>query len=186
MVAAVNIQAPASPLTGGASVDRTEHPLKELDSSNQQAVVVNISAEGAKRAGTATQAAQAAPSAQGLPARPDDGSDVQLTAQQLQASAPKAPPADASGGGAGGAAPAGGETPAVSTSASTSTSTTQTYEPADTDEDGTVSPMERQAYETKLADEKAATQAEQSARTAEAGAAVKAYEAVEQLGSAAG
>jgi len=174
MVAAVNTQAPASPLTGGASGDRTEHPLKELDSGNQQAVVVNISAEGAKRAGTATQADQ------GLPVRLDDGSDVQATARQLQASAPEAPPADASGGGAGGAAPADSETPAVSTS------TTQTYEPADTDEDGTVSPMERQAYETKLADEKAAIQAEQSARTAEAGAAVKAYEAVEQLGSAAG
>lgn len=174
MVAAVNIQAPASPLTGGASVDRTEQPHRELDSGNQQAVVVNISAEGAKRAGTATQADQ------GLPVRLDDGSDVQVTAPQLQTSAPKAPPADASRGGAGGAAPAGGETTAISTS--TSTSTAQTYEPADTDEDGTVSPMERQAYETKLADEKAAAQAEQSARTAEAGAAVKAYEAVEQLG----
>ncbi|KQV96372.1 hypothetical protein ASC91_02130 [Pelomonas sp. Root1237] len=182
MVAAVNTQAPASSLTGGASVDRTEQPAKELDSGSQRAVVVNISVEGAKRAGTVTQAAQAAPSAQGLPARLDDGSDVQVTSQQRQASAPKAPPADASGGGAGGAAPAGGETPAVSTS----TSTTQTYEPADTDEDGTVSPMERQAYEAKLADEKAAAQAEKSARAAEADAAVRAYEAVEQLGGAEG
>ncbi|WP_457351332.1 hypothetical protein [Roseateles sp. P5_D6] len=177
MVAAVNTQAPASPLTSGASAGRTEQPAKELDSGNLQDVVVKISTEGAKRAGTATQAAQAAPSAQGLPARPDDGGDVQVTAQQLQASAPKAPPADASGGGA---APAGGETPAVSTS------TSQTYEPADTDEDGTVSPMERQAYEAKLADEKAAAQAEKSARAAEADAAVRAYEAVEQLGGAEG
>ncbi|KQV53031.1 hypothetical protein ASC95_09680 [Pelomonas sp. Root1217] len=181
MVAAVNTQTPASPLTGGASVDRTEQPLKELDSGDQQAAVVNISAEGAKRAGTATQATQAAPSVQDQPARLDDGSAVQVTAPQLQTSAPKAPPADASGGGAGGAAPAGGETTAVSTSASTS----QTYEPADTDEDGTVSPMERQAYEAKLADEKAAAQAEKSARAAEADAAVRAYEAVEQLGGAA-
>lgn len=180
MVAAVNTQAPASSLTGGASVDRTEQPAKELDSGSQRAVVVNISVEGAKRAGTVTQAAQAAPSAQSLPARLDDGSDVQVTSQQLQASAPKAPPADASDGGAGGAAPAGSETPAVSTSA------TPTYEPADTDEDGTVSPMERQAYEAKLADEKAAAQAEKTARAAEADAAVRAYEAVEQLGGAEG
>lgn len=180
-------------------------PAEWLDPGNKspstaedpQAVVVKISAEGAQRAEAVTQAAtqpatqaatQAAPNAEDLPVRLDGGGSGQVSVQEFKASEPKAPPA----GGARAAAPAGGQAPAggagggvAAASVSTTPSSSQTYEPADTDEDGTVSPLEQQAYEVKLAAEKAAKAAEAagSERTAEAAAAVKAYEAIEQLGA---
>lgn len=177
-------------------------PAEWLDPGNKspstaedpQAVVVKISAEGAQRAEAVTQAVtqaatQAAPNAEDLPVRLDGGGSGQVSVQEFKASEPKAPPA----GGARAAAPAGGQAPAggaaggvAAASVSTTPSSSQTYEPADTDEDGTVSPLEQQAYEVKLAAEKAAKAAEAagSERTAEAAAAVKAYEAIEQLGAA--
>ncbi len=146
-----------------------------------QAAVVQISAEGAKRAEAAAQAAPAAPQAEDLSARLDGGGAGQVSVQQFKASEPPAPPA---GGGASARAqaPADGGGSAVGVSSTPSSS--QTYDPADTDQDGQVSPRERQAYEAKLADAKQAQALANSGRAAEVGAAVKAYEAVEQLGAA--
>jgi len=85
-----------------------------------------------------------------------------------------------------GARPAGGPPPAGggSQAASTTGGGAETYEPADANEDGKVSAQEQQAYDARLAAERAAAQGAGSRRTAEADAAVKAYEAVEQLGQA--
>ncbi len=54
------------------------------------------------------------------------------------------------------------------------------YDPADVDRDGAVTPRERAQYDTRLATERAAEAAAQ-ARTPEVDAAVKEYEAVEQM-----
>ncbi|MFG6431741.1 hypothetical protein [Roseateles sp. LYH14W] len=83
-----------------------------------------------------------------------------------------------------GARPAGGQPPAGAgaKAAGATSSSAETYEPADANEDGKVSVQEQQAYDARLAAEKAAN----SGRTAQADAAVKAYEAVEQLGQDSG
>jgi hypothetical protein len=65
------------------------------------------------------------------------------------------------GGGGGGAKPA-------ATSSSSSTSSTKTYDPADTNKDGTVSPAEQVAYATKQAAAKAAAAKEAAAKEAAA------------------
>ncbi|MGM9481750.1 hypothetical protein ACS5PN_11260 [Roseateles sp. NT4] len=149
---------------------------------DQQAAVVRISPEGARQA---EAAAQAAPSTQQLQTQPDGDAGSQVT---LQASKAPEPQAAATDGGnvsvARGAPPAGGGG-AASSAASTS-STRQTYELADTNQDGQVSPMEETAYEARLAAEKQAKAEASAPRAAEAGAAVKAYEAVDQLGAAGG
>jgi EF-hand domain pair/EF hand len=195
MVTTINTQALASSVSSGASSRRAERPdaeqaFKALDSGAKgyltaddlQAAVVKISAEGARRADTA---GPAAPGAQEMFAQMDGDGDGKVTQQEFKAAEPKAPPS----GGAQGAKPAGGQPPASAAgagagtkAASSTSSSSETYEPADTNEDGKVSAQEQQAYDARLAAEKAATQAAGSARTAEADAAVKAYEAVEQLG----
>ena len=199
MVTAINTQALANSVSGSKSSTKTEKPdseqiFKELDTGGKgyltvddlQAAVVKISAEGAQRADVAAQAAPNAPSAQDLLARLDGDGNGQVTQQEFKAGEPKAPPAAASsGGGARAAAPAGGQAPAGGAEAGGAvSSSSQIHDPADTDEDGKVSAREQQAYEVKLADEKAAAQEANGPRAAEADAAVKAYAAVEQLGAA--
>ena len=197
-----NTQAQASSLSGTVPSGRTERPdtdqaFKALDSGNKgyltaddlQAAVVKISAEGARRADAAQggdAAGKPAPSAQAVLARLDSDSDGKVTEQEFKAAAPKAAPADGAGG-AQAAQPAGGQ-PAASGvggaaggAAGGVSSSARTYEPADTNEDGEVSAREQQAYDAKLAADKAA-QAAGGGRTAEADAAVKAYESVVQLG----
>jgi hypothetical protein len=165
MVTAINPQALAGSVTSGASAGRAEQLAKEPQTVDDlQAVVVRISAEGAKRSDAPTQAAPSAQELAGQVAGDGDG-DGQVTPQAIKASEPREPAAPAEEG-------------------SAVSSTSPTYEPADTDEDGTVTPQEQQAYEVKLADEKAAAQAANSARPVAADAAVKTYEAVEQLGVA--
>ena len=191
MITAVNTQALAASVSGGASSRQAERPdaeqaIKALDSGDKgylsaddlQAAVVKISAEGARRADAA---GRSAPSAQEMIAQLDGDGDGKVTQQEFKAAEPKAPPS----GGAQGAKPAGGQPPAGAAGAgggSKTASSTETYEAADTNEDGKVSAQEQRAYDAKLAAEKAAAQAASSGRNVEADAAVKAYEAVEQLG----
>lgn len=180
MITAVDAQALASTTNADRARRPESEPLfKQLDSGNKgyltvddlQAAVVRISAQGARRADAA---APAAPGAQDILARLDGDGDGKVTRQEFKAAEPKGA---ATGGG--GAAPAGAQAPAGGAAASS----TQVDEPADTNEDGKVSALEQQAYEAKLAAEKAAA-ATASGRSSGAVAAVKAYEAVEQLGQA--
>lgn len=165
MVTAVINQAPASSL----SAARAEEAVKDVDAGNKgnpgtedpQAVVVRISTEGARRAEVA---AQAAPGARDLVVQPDGDGSSPVTVQEFKA-----------------AAPASGQAPAA---AASTPSANQTYELADTNQDGEVSPMEETAYEAKLAAEKQAKAQANAPRAAEAEAAVKTYAAVEQLGAA--
>jgi hypothetical protein len=197
MVTAINTQALANSVSGSKSSAKTEKPdseqiFKELDTGNKgyltvddlKAAVVKISAEGAKRADAA---GKAAPSAEEMLAKMDSDGDGKVTQQEFKAAEPKGPPAGASG--AQSAKPASGQAPAAgagkSSSSDSTSSTAKTYEAADTNEDGKVSAKEQAAYDAKLAAEKAATQATSSGRTAEAEAAVKTYESVDQLSKAA-
>lgn len=166
MTTAITTQAPASAVSSGSSASRAEPALKAPESGDKStptvdevpAAVVRISAEGAQRA---------------------EAADRQVVIQQQPGAAE--PKASAAGGGAQGARPAGGQPPTGSAgtadvgsqaaSSTSSTSSSQPYKPADTNQDGTVSPKEQQAYNDKLAADKAAAQA-----------AVKAYQGVEQLG----
>jgi hypothetical protein len=214
MINAVNTQALASSLSAGrAERPDADQAFKALDSGNKgyltaddlQAVVVKISAEGAKRADAgAGAAAPTAPSAQQVLARLDGDGDGKVTQQEFKAAQPKSPPSSGSAGsGVGstasrGAPPAGGQAPAgggggnAGATSASSASSTKTYEPADTNEDGAISPLEQQAYDAKLTAEKAEQAAQEaqgaqkagSGRSSEAGAAVKAYGSVEQLGTA--
>lgn len=194
---------PPKALDGGSKAD--------LAADAPQAAVVKISAEGARRAQAAQgadTASEAASGAQTALAKVGSDGDGRAIPQEFKAETPAASPADganaagtASGAGRPhGVAPAGGQPlaaasgaaaggPAAGAPASASAgSSTRTYEPADVNEDGTVSPQEQTAYDVKLAAEKAAAKLAESAansgRSAEAGAAVKAYAAVEQLGQA--
>lgn len=198
-----------------------EQLFKQLDSGGKgyltaddlQAVVVKISAEGAKRA----SGSGSTPSAQDLVQRLDADKDGKVSETEFKAGAPKAPsasearqgeasaPAQASaggaahraaapgggaGGGAGGAAPSGGTGGAGKAAAggsasaagsTTSSSSSTTYEPADTNEDGKVSTEEQQAYDKKVAEQRA--QASGQTRSKEADVAINTYESV--AGSAA-
>lgn len=151
---------------------------------DQQAAVVTISSEGARQA---EAAAQAAPSTQALQTGPDGGGGIAVAGQQFQAAAPQAAPV-----GAGDAAAARSPSPTVSqgpagaAASSAGASASRTYEPADTDQDGQVSPMEETAYEARLAAEKQAKAEAGAPRVVEVDAAVKTYAAVEQLGAAGG
>lgn len=161
----------------------TERAFKKLDvakkeaaaEADAQASVVSISAEGAQRS-DAAQAAQASQAGQAGQAVQPAGSGQAGAA----AAAPAPAPAQAT------AAPAA----AASSTAGGVSSSTQTYDPADANRDGKVTDPERQAYDAKLAEQKAAEQAAEKAaqatRNAEAGPALKAYSTVEQLGKNSG
>ncbi len=188
MVTPVNTQTLARSLlrpAEWADTDNKSQPTAE----DPQAVVVQISVEGARQAEAAAQVTSNAQQLQVQPA--GDGGEQVAPQASTAAAAPQTAPASAGNVNvARGATPAGGQSPAAgvgggaaSTTASTSVSS-QNYVPADTNQDGEVSPIEETAYEAKLAAEKQA-QAEASApRAAEADAAVKTYQAVNQLGAA--
>lgn len=166
----------------------TEQVFKKLDvvkkdganapDAQARAAVVSISNEGAQR----SEAAQAASTTGGSPA--------------AATAAPAPAPSTSASASSASAAPAPAPAPQAASGTATGTSTggvsssTQTYDPADANRDGKVTDPERQAYDTKIAAQKAADkaaeQAAQAARSAEAGAALKAYASVEQLGKNSG
>ncbi|MFG6486632.1 EF-hand domain-containing protein [Roseateles sp. BYS78W] len=199
MITAVNTQALASSVSSGSSTSKAGRPdaeqvFKELDAGNKgyltvddlKAAVVKISVEGAKKADAA---GKTAPSAEEMLAKMDSDGDGKVTLDEFKAAAPKGPPPGAAQGGGNSIAKSqGGQAQAAAASGgksggTASASSTKTYEPADTNQDGKVSAQEQAAYDAKLAAEKAA-QAASSGKTAEADAAVKTYESVEQLGKA--
>lgn len=206
MISALNSTAAPSVNVSAKSAGRpdSEQLFKQLDTGSKgyltaddlQAVVVKISAEGAKRA----DAAGSAPSAEDLAKQLDTDGDNQVSLAEFKAAEPKqgaqggaaqAQGAQA-GGGARAAAPAGGGAPAAggaggggaggassvssSGSSSSTSSTSSTYEPADTNEDGKVSTEEQQAYDAKIAEQRA--EASGQARTKEADTAISTYESV--------
>ncbi|MDR7333271.1 EF-hand domain-containing protein [Roseateles asaccharophilus] len=197
MAITVNSNNTTSAAAAGTALRQAERPDSErafeaLDSDGKgyltvqdlQAVVVRISSAGAQRA--EADDAPAAPSAEETLARLDGDGKGQVTRQEFEAAEPRPAPAqDATRAGGAStaapqAAPSGGGA-AGAPSATSASSINQTYEPADTDEDGQVSAREQQAYDARLAAEKAAAQTAGSSRNVEADAAVKAYAAIEQL-----
>ncbi|PZP30732.1 MAG: hypothetical protein DI603_14525 [Roseateles depolymerans] len=199
MISALNSTAAPSVNVSAKSAGRpdSEQLFKQLDTGSKgyltaddlQAVVVKISAEGAKRA----DAAGSAPSAEDLAKQLDTDGDNQVSLAEFKAAEPKqgaqggaAPAQGAQAGGgarAAGGAPAaggtgGGGASSVSSSGSSSStsSTSSTYEPADTNEDGKVSTEEQQAYDAKIAEQRA--EASGQARTKEADTAISTYESV--------
>jgi hypothetical protein len=200
MITAVNASSVSS-ASSAAQADKpdAEQIFKTLDTGSKgyltvddlQAAVVKISAEGARQADAT---GKAAPSAEGMLAKMDGDGDGKVTLDEFKAAEPKGPAPGAAQGGGGAVAnsqggrggqgqvvAAGGQSGGAASSAS---ATTQAYEPADTNEDGQVSAKEQAAYDAKLAAQKADAQAG-SSRNAEADAAVRAYESVDQLSKAA-
>ena len=186
MVTAVNTQALASSVSGNGRAEKpdTEPQLKQPDSGDKsapsaadlQAVVVKISAEGASRAAAG---GQVAPSTEDIPAGQDIDGDGKATAHEFRDGAPKAPQTRVTVAQQGPSAVPAGGLPRVSSAdggASPLSTSSKTYDPADANEDGTVSAQEGQAYGAKLAADKAA----------QAASAVKTYQAVEQLSQASG
>jgi hypothetical protein len=109
-----------------------------LTVSDLASAVVNISSQGSQLSADDAQA-----QAEEMFAKMDSDGDGQVTLSEFEDAAPPTPPAGsppAQGGAGGGGAPP----PAASSSSSS-----QTYDPADTNEDGTVSETERQAYAAK-------------------------------------
>ena len=134
-----------------------------------QAAVVSISAEGAQRS-AASQAA--APAGATEPAAAPPAAPANVAAAPPPASpAPDSPVAAAS----------------ASVSGGSVSNSVQTFDPADDNRDGKVTDPERQAYDARLAAQKAAEQAAekaaQAARAGEADAALKAYGQIETLGA---
>lgn len=165
--------------------------FKQLDQDNKgylteadlTSAVVNISPEGAQQAQGDAQAM-----AKEAFARMDSDADGQVTEEEFAAATPPARPAEdqtaqaasaasggtrpaGGGGGAGGAGAAGG-----------SASSSETYDPADTNEDGTVSEQERLIYEAKQAAAKASednpVKAGDPAKDRQTTEAINTYEAV--------
>jgi len=183
MINAVNTQALAS----SVSASRAEKPASDppesrgkgdLTAQDLQAGIVKFSSEASL---LATAGGAARPSAQDVLTVPtDDGGKA--AAQPAKAAAPQPQPQvqqDAAPASAGGQPSA---SAAASTEAASASSSAKTYEPADANEDGTVTPQEQQAYDAKVAAEKATLAAVGSSRIAEADAAARAYAKVEQLG----
>lgn len=144
--------------------------FKQLDQDNKgyltesdlASALVSISPEGAKRSES-----DADTMAKDAFAKMDGDGDGQVTQSEFEAAAPPANAPDAASAGspqaAGGAAPTGGGGGAHGAAGASSSETT--YDPADTNEDGTVSEQERLIYEAKQA-------------TAKAQEAIDTYEAV--------
>ena len=98
---------------------------------------------------------QEAPDTEEIFDRVDTDGDGALTVDELSsdmaANKPSGPPPGGPGGGPGGGGPGGGGPGAESSSASSATSEDETYEAADTNQDGTVSQAERLAWQIKQA-----------------------------------
>jgi len=180
VINAVNSQAPASSLSGSRAEKPDAEPQPRPSDGkgpvDPQAAVVKISAEGAKRAEASSPPAPSSQPASGAAdatALVDSDGDGKATHHEFRDGAPKTPQTRVT---IAQAAPAGG-----SVGLSPVGSSSQVYDPADGDGDGKVSARELQAYDAKLAIEKAA-----QATASSSSAAVKAYAAVEQLSQAGG
>lgn len=109
-----------------------------LTVSDLASAVVNISSQGSQLSADDAQA-----QAEEMFAKMDSDGDGQVTLSEFEDAAPPAPPQ----GGAGGPPPAGAGGGGGAAAAGSASSTS--YDPADSNEDGTVSEQERQAYAAK-------------------------------------
>ncbi len=153
-----------SPVLSAARPNRPPSPealFKQLDSSGKgyltqsdfESAVAKISPEGAQRA-----AQDGAPSAADVFKKLDTNGDGQLTAAEFKAGAPK-PPAGGPppGGGRRGPEGAGGPPPGGGAAGGGSATTSKTStDPADTNQDGTVSAQEALVYAAQQAASKPA------------------------------
>lgn len=138
-----------------------------LTESDLTSAVVNISPEGTQRAQQAQGDAET--KAKEAFAKMDSDGDGQLTQSEFEAAAPPSPPSDtqanatqAAAQAPSGAPPAGGGGGAPGAGAASSSE--QTYDPADTNEDGTVSEQEQLIYEAKQAAAKAQSASQDHAK----------------------
>lgn len=180
-VTSSNAQAVASP----PKAPDAAQVFKQLDTNNKgylnasdlASALVTISPQGAQLSADDAQA-----KAEADLARMDMDSDGQVTLDEFKAAEPPAPPAGSqaqTGAGTAGSAPppSGGGAPAAGASSS------QSYEPEDTNQDGTVTEQERQAYAAKHPSGKhegsgATTAAESPTASRSATQAVDAYETI--------
>ncbi len=135
-----------------------------ITASDLVSAKVSLSPEGTQRSDADAQA-----KAEAAIKRMDSDGDGKVTQQEFIAAAPSKPPASG-GGKPQGAPPAGG---GGGGKAGASSSSSETYDPADANEDGTVSEQERQAYQTQHP-----SASESTARDRRASEAVDTYEAV--------
>jgi hypothetical protein len=137
-----------------------------ITASDLVSAQVSLSPEGTQRSDADAQA-----KAQAAIKRMDSDGDGKVTQQEFTAAAPAKPPASG-GGKPQGAPPAGGGGGGGKAGAASSSSS-KTYDPADANEDGTVSEQERQAYDAQHP-----KASESAARDRHASQAVQTYEAV--------
>jgi hypothetical protein len=176
-----------------------------LTQSDLESAIVNISAQGASQSlsdantpGAADLFAQLDSDQSGQVSQDEFTAAAQATPDAAGNTPPPAPPAGARPSGpppGGGKGPGGPGGPSGASGADTSTSTT-TYDPADANEDGTVTQAEQQAYDDAQASSAtnaaSASSSDQTAAakpgskpSAQSSAAVQAYESVSLLTEAA-